>query len=186
MFIYCGEKQASRHIFSPLNHLPCYVAWFSPQVTFLLTEDPNYTSESRGRKRKRRRRRRELLSPDRFSLYSSLSSLSGGLTIFTTNSDIRSVSAIVEDNTAVDKVRQELPPMNQIRCVPKTKKETQWIRFFSRGLPANRQCLQVLVNACSRMSIVRRASYIVRLLAFRSLKKVDESKEREREIKIKQ
>uniref|UniRef100_A0A8C3G399 von Willebrand factor A domain containing 7 n=1 Tax=Cyclopterus lumpus TaxID=8103 RepID=A0A8C3G399_CYCLU len=88
-------------------------------VTFLLTEDPNYTSESRGRKRrkKRRRRRRELLSPDRFSLYSSLSSLSGGMTIFTTNSDIRSVSAIVEDNTAVDKVRQQLPfaqrnPMN--------------------------------------------------------------------------
>ncbi|XP_054454261.1 von Willebrand factor A domain-containing protein 7 [Anoplopoma fimbria] len=84
------------------------------KVTFLLTEDPNYTSESRGRtrsrssrsrsRRRRRRRRREVLSPDRFSLYSSLSSLSGGLTIFTTNSDIRSVSAIVEDNTAADKV----------------------------------------------------------------------------------
>ncbi|KAM8903729.1 von Willebrand factor A domain-containing protein 7 isoform 1-T2 [Spinachia spinachia] len=71
------------------------------KVSFLLTEDPSYTLQSRGR---RRRKRRELLSPDRFSLYSSLSSLSGGVTIFTTNSDIRSVSAIVEDNTAVDKV----------------------------------------------------------------------------------
>ncbi|XP_037630971.1 von Willebrand factor A domain-containing protein 7 [Sebastes umbrosus] len=72
------------------------------KVTFLLTEDPKYTSESR--RRRRRRRKREPLSPDRFSLYSSLSSLSGGLTIFTTNTDIRSVSAIVEDNTAADKV----------------------------------------------------------------------------------
>lgn len=74
-----------------------------PQVTFLLTEDPNYTTESRGRRRKKRSGR-EPLPPDRFSLYSSLSSLSGGLTIFTTNSDIHKVSTIVEDNTAVDKV----------------------------------------------------------------------------------
>ena len=76
--------------------------WSVPQITFLLTEDPNYAT---GRMRMRRRRRsNEPLSPDRFSLYSSLSSLSGGLTIFTTDSDIHKVSAIVEDNTAVDKV----------------------------------------------------------------------------------
>uniref|UniRef100_A0AAZ3RLU8 von Willebrand factor A domain containing 7 n=1 Tax=Oncorhynchus tshawytscha TaxID=74940 RepID=A0AAZ3RLU8_ONCTS len=54
-----------------------------------------------------RRRRRETLSPDRFALYSSLSSVSGGLTVFTTNSDIHRVSAIVEDNTAADKVLQQ-------------------------------------------------------------------------------
>uniref|UniRef100_A0A8C9Y8I4 von Willebrand factor A domain containing 7 n=1 Tax=Sander lucioperca TaxID=283035 RepID=A0A8C9Y8I4_SANLU len=95
-----------------LKHWSCYGLIF-PQVTFLLTEDPNYTSESkRGRKRRSRRERRrrsEPLSPDRFSLYSSLSSLSGGLTIFTTNSDIRGVSTIVEDNTASDKVQQQDP-----------------------------------------------------------------------------
>ncbi|XP_019905261.2 von Willebrand factor A domain-containing protein 7 [Esox lucius] len=67
------------------------------KVNFLLTKDPSY--ELRGR-----RKRREALSPDRFSLYSSLSSVSGGLTVFTTNSDIQRVSAIIEDNTAADKV----------------------------------------------------------------------------------
>lgn len=75
------------------------------QVTFLLTEDPSHKMKGSGRKR--RRRRRETLSPDRFALYSSLSSVSGGLTVFTTNSDIHSVSAIVEDNTAADKVLQQ-------------------------------------------------------------------------------
>uniref|UniRef100_A0A665V1Y3 von Willebrand factor A domain containing 7 n=1 Tax=Echeneis naucrates TaxID=173247 RepID=A0A665V1Y3_ECHNA len=75
-------------------------------VTFLLTEDPNYTSDIRRRTGRRKKRSREPLSPDRFSLYSSLSSLSGGLTIFTTNSDIHKVSSIVEDNTAADKVQR--------------------------------------------------------------------------------
>ena len=97
------------------------------QVTFLLTEDPNYTTESRGSKKKRKRRRTsEPLSPDRFSLYSSLSSLSGGLTIFTTNSDIRRVSAIMKDNTAADKVSfhgdQHFTQLNQIKHVPEAKK----------------------------------------------------------------
>lgn len=49
------------------------------------------------------------MSPDRFSLYSSLSSLSGGLTIFTTNSDIQDVSSIVEDYTTLDKVKHQAP-----------------------------------------------------------------------------
>ncbi|RXN15629.1 von Willebrand factor A domain-containing 7-like protein [Labeo rohita] len=43
-------------------------------------------------------------SKQRFSLYSSLSTLSGGMTIFTTKKDIRSVSAIVEDTTISSKV----------------------------------------------------------------------------------
>ncbi len=103
-----------------------------PQVTFLLTEDPIYTTDSRERKRRnmrRRKRSREPLSPDRFSLYSSLSSLSGGLTIFTTNSDIERVSTIVEDNTAADKVAarsfdgdQRFTQLNQMKRVVKAKK----------------------------------------------------------------
>lgn len=69
------------------------------------------------------------MSPDRFSLYSSLSSLSGGLTIFTTNSDIQRVSTIVEDNTAADKVaarfsdgEQHFTQLNQIKHVLKARK----------------------------------------------------------------
>ncbi|XP_062275291.1 von Willebrand factor A domain-containing protein 7 [Scomber scombrus] len=75
-------------------------------VTFLLTDDQNSTTKSsgKGRKRRKRRIRRETLPLDRFSLYFSLSSLSGGLTVITTNSDIHDVSSIVEDNIAADKV----------------------------------------------------------------------------------
>lgn len=51
-----------------------------------------------------RRKRRETLSPDRFNLYISLASVSGGLTVFTTDKDIGSVSAIVQDSTKADKV----------------------------------------------------------------------------------
>lgn len=113
------------------NHWSCYGLIF-PQVTFLLTEDPSYTTDSRGRKGRRRKRSQKPLSPDRFSLYSSLSSLSGGLTIFTTNSDIHSVSTIVEDNIAADKVWQQEDHLvvihffnsqvNQIKQVYKAKK----------------------------------------------------------------
>ncbi|XP_015228237.1 PREDICTED: von Willebrand factor A domain-containing protein 7-like [Cyprinodon variegatus] len=66
------------------------------KITFLLTQDQ--------RRRRRKRSSKIPLSPDRFSLYSTLSVLSGGMAVFTTNSDIHSVSTIVEDNTAVDKV----------------------------------------------------------------------------------
>lgn len=75
---------------------------FVSQVTFLITKDPSHTAAGRGRRK--RSRVREYLSPDRFSLYSSLSAVSGGLTIFTTKADIHKVSAILEDNTAADKV----------------------------------------------------------------------------------
>ncbi|KAL6116421.1 vwa7 [Pungitius sinensis] len=101
IFVFTDASPKDAHLFDVVKALALEK---QSKVTFLLTEDPSYTLPSRGRRRKRRRKRRELLSPDRFSLYSSLSSLSGGVTIFTTNSDIRSVSAIVEDNTAVDKV----------------------------------------------------------------------------------
>ncbi|XP_076591759.1 von Willebrand factor A domain-containing protein 7 isoform X1 [Chaetodon auriga] len=101
IFVFTDASPKDAHLFDAVKALALEK---QSKVTFLLTEDPNYTTESRGRRRRRRRRSREPLSPDRFSLYSSLSSLSGGLTIFTTNSDIHDVSTIVEDNTAADKV----------------------------------------------------------------------------------
>ncbi|XP_022616932.1 von Willebrand factor A domain-containing protein 7-like [Seriola dumerili] len=102
IFVFTDASPKDAHMFDAVKALALEK---QSKVTFLLTEDPKYT-ETRGRRRRRRRKRRsrEVLSPDRFSLYSSLSSLSGGLTIFTTNSDIHKVSTIVEDNTAADKV----------------------------------------------------------------------------------
>ncbi|XP_061683678.1 von Willebrand factor A domain-containing protein 7 [Syngnathoides biaculeatus] len=105
IFVFTDASPKDAHMFDVVKALALAK---QSKVTFLLTEDPNYTTERtarRSRRRTRRRkRRREPLPPDRFSLYSSLSSLSGGLTIFTSNSDIHSVSSIVEDNTAADKV----------------------------------------------------------------------------------
>ncbi|XP_033486681.1 von Willebrand factor A domain-containing protein 7 [Epinephelus lanceolatus] len=101
IFVFTDASPKDAHLFDAVKALALEK---QSKVTFLLTEDPNYTSESRGRRRRRRSISREPLSPDRFALYSSLSSLSGGLTIFTTNSDIHRVSTIVEDNTAADKV----------------------------------------------------------------------------------
>ncbi|KAF1393792.1 hypothetical protein PFLUV_G00019720 [Perca fluviatilis] len=102
IFVFTDASPKDAHLFDVVKALALEK---QSKVTFLLTEDPNYTSESkRKRSGRKRRRRSEPLSPDRFSLYSSLSSLSGGLTIFTTNSDIRRVSTIVEDITAADKV----------------------------------------------------------------------------------
>uniref|UniRef100_A0A3Q3G0R5 von Willebrand factor A domain containing 7 n=1 Tax=Labrus bergylta TaxID=56723 RepID=A0A3Q3G0R5_9LABR len=97
IFVFTDASPKDAHLFDAVKALALEK---QSKVTFLLTEDPNSSKESRGRRKRRRRMSRELLSPDRFSLYSSLSSLSGGLTIFTTNSDIHKVSAIVEDNTA--------------------------------------------------------------------------------------
>ncbi|XP_018554392.1 von Willebrand factor A domain-containing protein 7 [Lates calcarifer] len=101
IFVFTDASPKDAHLFDAVKALALEK---QSKLTFLLTEDPNYTTEVRGRGKRRRRRSREPLSPDRFSLYSSLSSLSGGLTIFTTNSDIHKVSTIVEDNTAADKV----------------------------------------------------------------------------------
>ncbi|XP_067450315.1 von Willebrand factor A domain-containing protein 7 [Thunnus thynnus] len=102
IFVFTDASPKDAHLFDAVKAL---VLEKQSKVTFLLTDDATYMTERRRRGRKRRkRRRREALSPDRFSLYSSLSSLSGGLTVFTTNSDIQDVSTIVEDNIAVDKV----------------------------------------------------------------------------------
>ncbi|KAM9358829.1 von Willebrand factor A domain-containing protein 7 [Symphorus nematophorus] len=98
IFVFTDASPKDAYLFDAVKALALEK---QSKVTFLLTEDPNYTTK---RRRRRRKRSRGPLSPDRFSLYSSLSSLSGGLTIFTTNSDIQHVSSIVEDNTATDKV----------------------------------------------------------------------------------
>lgn len=101
IFVFTDASPKDAHLFDAVKAL---ILEKQSKVTFLLTEDPHYATEARGRMRKRRKRRMETLSPDRFSLYSSLSSLSGGMTIFTSNSDIHRVSTIVEDNTVADKV----------------------------------------------------------------------------------
>ncbi|XP_020779629.2 LOW QUALITY PROTEIN: von Willebrand factor A domain-containing protein 7 [Boleophthalmus pectinirostris] len=102
IFVFTDASPKDAHLFDTVKAL---VLEKQSKVTFLLTEDPHYTTESRGKRRKRRRRgTKSVQNLDRFSLYSSLSSLSGGMTIFTSNADIHRVSAIVEDNTATDKV----------------------------------------------------------------------------------
>lgn len=93
IFVFTDASPKDVHLYSAVKALTLEKQC---KVTFLLTEDPSLERVGRGR--------RETLSPDRFSIYISLSSVSGGLTVFTSNSDIHRVSTIVEDNTAVDKV----------------------------------------------------------------------------------
>ncbi|KAM4628348.1 von Willebrand factor A domain-containing protein 7 isoform 2-T2 [Polymixia lowei] len=100
IFVFTDASPKDAHLFSAVKALTLEKQC---KVNFLLTEDPSHKKVG-GARRRRRKRSREPLSPDRFSLYSSLSSVSGGLTIFTTNHDIHGVSAIVEDNISADKV----------------------------------------------------------------------------------
>uniref|UniRef100_A0A673JA71 von Willebrand factor A domain containing 7 n=1 Tax=Sinocyclocheilus rhinocerous TaxID=307959 RepID=A0A673JA71_9TELE len=99
------------------------------QVNFLLTEDLSHTGRGKGM---RTRKRRESLPPGRFSLYSSLSSLSGGMTIFTTKTDIHNVSAIVEDTTTSSKGKAK----KFISFSPPTSKSSDIIvlPFFVKGV----------------------------------------------------
>ncbi|XP_027017087.2 von Willebrand factor A domain-containing protein 7 isoform X1 [Tachysurus fulvidraco] len=96
IFVFTDASPKDSHLYSTVKAL---VLEKQSKVTFLLTEDPHQSDRMT-----RKRKRRATLSPDRFSLYSSLSSLSGGMTIFTTNKDIHKVSAIVEDSTTSSKV----------------------------------------------------------------------------------
>ncbi|KAM8952752.1 von Willebrand factor A domain-containing protein 7 [Pelodytes ibericus] len=66
------------------------------KVSFLITEDPSRTIG---------RSRRELLSQDRFDIYSQLSMTSGGQMIFTNNEDIRSVSEVIAESVHFDMVK---------------------------------------------------------------------------------
>ncbi|KAG7470601.1 hypothetical protein MATL_G00115630 [Megalops atlanticus] len=96
IFVFTDASPKDAYLYSAVEAL---TREKQSKVSFLLTEDPGHIRRVRGV-----RKRREVLSPDRFSLYSSLSSVSGGLTIFTTNSDIYSVSSIVQDNIVASKV----------------------------------------------------------------------------------
>ncbi|KAJ8280738.1 hypothetical protein GJAV_G00058410 [Gymnothorax javanicus] len=87
IFVFTDASPKDAHLYSTVEALTLEK---QSKVSFLLTEDS--------------RHRRERRSPDRFSLYSSLSSVSGGLAIFTSNSDIHRVSAIIEDHVAASKV----------------------------------------------------------------------------------
>ncbi|CAM4577668.1 unnamed protein product [Leuciscus chuanchicus] len=97
IFVFTDASPKDRHLQRAVQAL---ILEKQTKVNFLLTEDPSF----KGRERGKRKRKRETLSPGRFSLYSSLSSISGGITIFTTNKDIHQVSAIVEDTTTSSKV----------------------------------------------------------------------------------
>ncbi|XP_051580418.1 von Willebrand factor A domain-containing protein 7-like [Myxocyprinus asiaticus] len=96
IFVFTNASPKDHHLQSSVQAL---ILEKQTKVNFLLTEDPRLIGRG-----VRKRRRREALSPDRFSLYSSLSSVSGGMAIFTTNKDIHKVSAIVEDTTTSSKV----------------------------------------------------------------------------------
>ncbi|XP_051512664.1 von Willebrand factor A domain-containing protein 7-like isoform X2 [Myxocyprinus asiaticus] len=98
IFVFTDASPKDRHLQSSVQAL---ILEKQTKVNFLLTEDLNLIGRGRGM---RKRRRTETLSPDRFSLYSSLSSVSGGMTVFTSNKDIQKVSAIVEDTTTSSKV----------------------------------------------------------------------------------
>ncbi|XP_015196502.2 von Willebrand factor A domain-containing protein 7 isoform X1 [Lepisosteus oculatus] len=94
IYVFTDASPKDRHLQSAVEGLTVEKRI---KVTFLLTEDTSRAGW-------RRRRRREVLSPDRFSIYRSLSALSGGLTVFTTDRDIQQVSSIVQDSTLPAKV----------------------------------------------------------------------------------
>ncbi|XP_035240285.1 von Willebrand factor A domain-containing protein 7 [Anguilla anguilla] len=96
IFVFTDASPKDAHLYSAVEALTLEK---QSKVSFLLTEDRSFSGTDRGM-----RKRRESLSPNRFSLYSSLSSISGGLAIFTTNSDIHRVSTIIQDNIAASKV----------------------------------------------------------------------------------
>ncbi|XP_043119942.1 von Willebrand factor A domain-containing protein 7 [Puntigrus tetrazona] len=98
IFVFTDASPKDHHL---QNAVQALILEKQIKVNFLLTEDLSARGSVKGM---RKRKRRESLSPDRFSLYSSLSSLSGGMTIFTTKTDIQQVSTIVEDTTTSSKV----------------------------------------------------------------------------------
>ncbi|XP_066560124.1 von Willebrand factor A domain-containing protein 7 [Amia ocellicauda] len=89
IYVFTDASPKDRHLQSTVEGL---ILEKHIKVTFLLTEDPS------------RRMKREVLSPDRFLIYTNLSALSGGLAVFTNDRDIQSVSALVQDNMPSSKV----------------------------------------------------------------------------------
>ncbi|XP_062408716.1 von Willebrand factor A domain-containing protein 7 [Sardina pilchardus] len=87
IFVFTDASAKDQHLYDSVKALTLEK---QSKVTFLLTEDT----------KRAMRRKRETLSPDRFSLYTSLASVSGGMTIFTSDKDIEKVSTIVQDTIA--------------------------------------------------------------------------------------
>ncbi|XP_048836896.1 von Willebrand factor A domain-containing protein 7 isoform X1 [Brienomyrus brachyistius] len=96
VFVFTDASPKDAHLYDAVEAL---MREKQCKVSFLLTEDLSSVGW-----RREIRRVRQALSPERFSLYYKLSSVSGGLTIATTNSDIQKVSAIVQDNISAGKV----------------------------------------------------------------------------------
>ncbi|MGH0137953.1 UNVERIFIED_CONTAM: hypothetical protein FKN15_030380 [Acipenser sinensis] len=93
IFVFTDASPKDKHL---QNAVEALILHKRSKVTFLLTEDPSRTG---GVKTGMGRRRRESLSPDRFSIYTNLSAISGGLTVFSTDKEIQDVSILIQDNT---------------------------------------------------------------------------------------
>ncbi|KAK6469988.1 von Willebrand factor A domain-containing protein 7 isoform X1 [Huso huso] len=93
IFVFTDASPKDKHL---QNAVEALILHKRSKVTFLLTEDPSRTG---GVKTGTGRKRRESLSPDRFSIYTNLSAISGGLTVFSTDKEIQDVSVLIQDNT---------------------------------------------------------------------------------------
>ncbi|MBN3288404.1 VWA7 protein, partial [Polyodon spathula] len=93
IFVFTDASPKDKHL---QNAVEALILHKRSKVTFLLTEDPSRTV---GVKTGTGRRKREYLSPDRFSIYTNLSAISGGLTVFSTDKEIQDVSVLIQDNT---------------------------------------------------------------------------------------
>ncbi|XP_077317122.1 von Willebrand factor A domain-containing protein 7 isoform X2 [Lithobates pipiens] len=91
IFVFTDASSKDAHLRSSVEAL---IQEKKIKVSFLITEDPSRTTVKRSK--------REVLSPDRFDLYTDLASTSGGQVVFTTNSDIREASEIIIDSAHFD------------------------------------------------------------------------------------
>ncbi|XP_028656080.2 von Willebrand factor A domain-containing protein 7 isoform X2 [Erpetoichthys calabaricus] len=91
IFVFTDASPKDIHLQSIIEAL---IIKKGSKVTFLLTGDPS----------RNRKKRRALVPPNRYSVYTKLAALSGGLTLFTTNKEILHVSSVIQDNIANAKV----------------------------------------------------------------------------------
>ncbi|XP_054884330.1 von Willebrand factor A domain-containing protein 7 [Poeciliopsis prolifica] len=136
------------------------------KITFLLTE------EQTPRKSRRKRSSKKPLSPNRFSLYSSLSVVSGGMAVFTSNSDIHKVSSIVEDNTAVGKVtlfRAKIDP--ELMSVHSFRVDSSVKNIILHITGTMTECI-LTSPSDKRQSILREQGHLADLEHFRGLYRI--------------
>ncbi|KAM9323903.1 von Willebrand factor A domain-containing protein 7 [Gastrophryne carolinensis] len=93
IFVFTDASSKDAHLRSSVEAL---IQEKKIKVSFLVTEDPSRMTVKRSK--------REVLSPNRFDLYTDLASTSGGQVVFTTNSDIREASEIITDSSHFDLV----------------------------------------------------------------------------------